>query len=190
LLDFARVFPPEGPDIDPAYREKRQVYYKLLRPEYVRKWKKPLCSDAFTNWQRYDSERNENNYEVILATHELHNVHIPEFVKGLDSTFSNNTSTPEKDAFQQARAAFAKKFMQVVKKRFEGQEGAKALAVEVDGATGNPASPETPKLPNSDDNEIIKLTEAMHRAGINLRSVQSHCSTNNILTPTLDTWVW
>lgn len=43
LIDFARVFPPQTPD-----KTFGCVWYKLLRPEFVGKYKLPLSSDAFT----------------------------------------------------------------------------------------------------------------------------------------------
>lgn len=43
LIDFARVFPPQAPDKTPG-----SVWYKLLRPEFVSRFYKPLSSDAFT----------------------------------------------------------------------------------------------------------------------------------------------
>jgi hypothetical protein len=46
LLDFSRVFPPETPrkDIPNAH-----LYY-LLRPEFVKSYSEPLCSDAFSGF--------------------------------------------------------------------------------------------------------------------------------------------
>lgn len=44
-LDFSRLFPPEAPLV-PTHRERGAFLYKLLRPEFVMSYPKPLCSDA------------------------------------------------------------------------------------------------------------------------------------------------
>eukprot|EP01125_Pyxidicula_operculata_P012361 TRINITY_DN4058_c0_g3_i1.p1 TRINITY_DN4058_c0_g3~~TRINITY_DN4058_c0_g3_i1.p1 ORF type:complete len:1716 (+),score=453.31 TRINITY_DN4058_c0_g3_i1:38-5149(+) len=46
FVDAARLFPPEAP----SKQDKRAVFYNLLRPEFVKKYKEPLCSDALSNW--------------------------------------------------------------------------------------------------------------------------------------------
>jgi len=86
VLDFGRVFPPE----DPSYRNdpnKRSVFYNLLRPEFVKSYPKPLCSDAFTSWNSDDdpNERALNNAEVSEATFVLYNEIIPQFATELGS---------------------------------------------------------------------------------------------------------
>ena len=49
VVDLARVFPPEAPDKN-ENKDKRAVFYRVLRPELVRTHPKPLSSDAFTAW--------------------------------------------------------------------------------------------------------------------------------------------
>lgn len=125
VLDAARTLPPEGPDENPEFREDRQVYYKLLRPEFVRKWNQPLCSDAFTSWQRYDPNRTENNLEVLKATKYLHERLIPEFAKRLDkmasagTTFAdeNKTEGAVSESFRLNRESFAKKWAVIQDRR-------------------------------------------------------------------------
>lgn len=152
--------PPEGPDLDEAYREKRQVYYKLLRPELLRKYGVPLCSDAFTNWQKYDPERDKNNLEVFRATQYLKDIVAPGVAAKIDKPLGEDSAA--KDAFKQTRAIFARKFLQVVKKRFQEN---KQMRFE--------DMPEESYSASNDkfnaEEEIIKLSELMHREGVNLR---------------------
>lgn len=125
VLDAARTLPPEGPDENPEFREDRQVYYKLLRPEFVRKWNQPLCSDAFTSWQRYDPNRTENNLEVLKATKYLHERLIPEFAKRLDKMASAGTTFADEskhdgtisESFRVNRDSFAKKWAVIQDRR-------------------------------------------------------------------------
>ena len=53
-----------------------------MRPEYVKIYKKPLCSDGFSG---FIAKHNyvEHNNEIIEATNELLNVHIPNFAPDL-----------------------------------------------------------------------------------------------------------
>jgi hypothetical protein len=46
LLDFSRVLPPETPN--PLF--KNSHLSRLLRPEFVKEYHKPLCSDAFSGF--------------------------------------------------------------------------------------------------------------------------------------------
>jgi hypothetical protein len=46
------------------------IYFKMLRPEFVKSYLKPLSPDAFSNFGRLDSEI--HNQEVNEATQELH----------------------------------------------------------------------------------------------------------------------
>ena len=51
LLDFARLFPPEAPPLDPKERAQygRGIYYNMLRPEFNISYKSAsLCSDTFS----------------------------------------------------------------------------------------------------------------------------------------------
>eukprot|EP01119_Soliformovum_irregulare_P020844 TRINITY_DN6817_c0_g1_i2.p1 TRINITY_DN6817_c0_g1~~TRINITY_DN6817_c0_g1_i2.p1 ORF type:complete len:1128 (-),score=345.63 TRINITY_DN6817_c0_g1_i2:76-3459(-) len=77
LLDFSRTFPPEKPD-----GGKGSYLYKLLRPELVRKYEKPLCSDSYSNFIA-DHNPKEHNDEVDAATNFLKTKIIPEFAKVL-----------------------------------------------------------------------------------------------------------
>ena len=66
-LDAARLFPPEARSKEIS--SPRGVWlYELLRPELVKKFSKPLSSDAFSSFQRFDEDKKEHNNDVIEAT--------------------------------------------------------------------------------------------------------------------------
>jgi tetratricopeptide (TPR) repeat protein len=72
-IDFARTFPPERPN-----QQRGAVFYRQLRPEFCRRWRIPLCSDAFT---RFASP--QDNREVRHASHFLRAVLVPQFAREL-----------------------------------------------------------------------------------------------------------
>lgn len=75
LLDFSRVFPPCTPPVG-----MRSAYlYRLLRGEFVRRWPKPLCSDAFSNFTKGLPSAEADNEEVRQATEHLRTRSIAEF---------------------------------------------------------------------------------------------------------------
>ena len=87
VLDFARSFPPESPPRDRKLRNPRAVYYRLLRPEFVRSYEFPLSPDAFTPWGSKDKNYKQYNSIVLLATKKLLNKIIPEFAKRFDEQY-------------------------------------------------------------------------------------------------------
>eukprot|EP00339_Tiarina_fusa_P030413 CAMPEP_0117014872 /NCGR_PEP_ID=MMETSP0472-20121206/11985_1 /TAXON_ID=693140 ORGANISM="Tiarina fusus, Strain LIS" /NCGR_SAMPLE_ID=MMETSP0472 /ASSEMBLY_ACC=CAM_ASM_000603 /LENGTH=550 /DNA_ID=CAMNT_0004718541 /DNA_START=963 /DNA_END=2618 /DNA_ORIENTATION=- len=76
-IDLARLFPPETP----KQSIKGGFLYRLLRPELVRQFPKPLSSDAFTMFGAHDAEKHDA--EVRQATEFLHSHVIPEFASSL-----------------------------------------------------------------------------------------------------------
>ena len=73
VIDLARLFPPETPE-----RSRPGCFlYRLLRPELVRQFHKPLSSDAFTLFGEDSYE--QHDAEVREATDFLHHQLIPEF---------------------------------------------------------------------------------------------------------------
>lgn len=60
-------------------RLSRSVFYQHLRPEFLRKYSRPLSSDVFTKWGTID--RREHNLEVREATAFLFGVIIPAFAR-------------------------------------------------------------------------------------------------------------
>eukprot|EP01132_Coremiostelium_polycephalum_P009238 gene9238-11318_t len=79
MLDFARLFPPEAP----KKGIKMGHLYRLLRPEFVRNYKTPLCSDSFSRFIRGHNEE-EHNSETLEATNYLLNTTIPELIEELN----------------------------------------------------------------------------------------------------------
>ncbi|EAL69344.1 hypothetical protein DDB_G0276089 [Dictyostelium discoideum AX4] len=88
LLDFARLSPPEPP------KHRGSYLYKLLRLELVRKYQKPLCSDAFSPMSSIDIDM--HNVEVQEAYDDLINNIIPKFSKFIQTRdeicFQTNSS--------------------------------------------------------------------------------------------------
>ncbi|EGG24812.1 leucine-rich repeat-containing protein [Cavenderia fasciculata] len=140
VIDFSRTFPPEAllkrTDVN-----RRSIFYNLLRPEFVAKWSKPLCSDAFTGWQRLDEEKQEHNKEIEDATEYLLNQAVRELADKLDrdvkgkmlpsaaasNPASNNLSAvttggaggEDPTDFNEIKTQFANKFLPIVMKRLE-----------------------------------------------------------------------
>ncbi|EGC32510.1 hypothetical protein DICPUDRAFT_15088, partial [Dictyostelium purpureum] len=84
LLDFARLSPPE------PVRHRGSYLYKLLRLELVRKFHKPLCSDAFSPMANIEIDI--HNSEVKECYDELINIIIPNFAFNLENTYLKNES--------------------------------------------------------------------------------------------------
>jgi hypothetical protein len=81
MLDFARLWPPEIPT--PGV--KASFLVRMLRPELVASFPKPLCSDAFSRFQTgNDKEKIENNQEVADAFVFMVNDVIPNLCKELE----------------------------------------------------------------------------------------------------------
>eukprot|EP01125_Pyxidicula_operculata_P013615 TRINITY_DN4514_c0_g1_i3.p1 TRINITY_DN4514_c0_g1~~TRINITY_DN4514_c0_g1_i3.p1 ORF type:complete len:1558 (-),score=367.99 TRINITY_DN4514_c0_g1_i3:36-4709(-) len=78
FVDTARVFPPESP----LNGDKRAIFFNLLRPEFVKKYKEPLCSDALSNWC-IKSERKSTAKAIKEATEYLMKNVIPDFANTL-----------------------------------------------------------------------------------------------------------
>lgn len=63
LLDFGRLFPPEAPQVGD---NARMIFYRLLRPELVKRSDMPLSSDAFSLFQRDDPKDRALNGQVHI----------------------------------------------------------------------------------------------------------------------------
>ena len=48
LVDFGRLFPPQDPHV--LFEGRNRHLYQLLRPEFVARYPRPLCSDAFSSF--------------------------------------------------------------------------------------------------------------------------------------------
>ena len=77
-LDFSRLFPPERP-----CKKKSAYLYRLLRPEFVKAYSRPLCSDAYSNFIRGHEGDHEHNKDIDEATDTLFTHIIPSFAEKL-----------------------------------------------------------------------------------------------------------
>lgn len=62
---------------------KGHALYTLMRPEFVRRWRTPLSSDAFTFFQTSDSQKRKDKNNIIEAATYLLETAIPSFVQKL-----------------------------------------------------------------------------------------------------------
>jgi hypothetical protein len=83
-LDFARLFPPEGRNLDEVKSERGRHLYKFLRPELVKTNDVPLSSDVFSRWSSLDPEKHKHEAEVAKATQEVYATIIPNFANGFE----------------------------------------------------------------------------------------------------------
>jgi hypothetical protein len=75
-LDTARIFPPEPPS-----GKLQNISYEKMRPEFVVRYRKPLSSDGFSNFQTQKDEAKQYNHDLREAAAYLYNEHIPAYVK-------------------------------------------------------------------------------------------------------------
>jgi len=80
LLDFSRTFPPRKPD---RSHQNSHLYF-LLRPEFVKNYPKPLCSDAYSGFVHMHNG-DEHTQEIDEATDYLLSEVIPRFADQLRS---------------------------------------------------------------------------------------------------------
>merc|ERR1719197_1953431 len=66
LLDFSRVCPPQTP----VKHIPNAHLFQLLRPEFVKQYHTPLCSDAFSGFIAKHNHV-EDNSEIVAATRHL-----------------------------------------------------------------------------------------------------------------------
>eukprot|EP01118_Nematostelium_gracile_P014001 TRINITY_DN5372_c0_g1_i1.p1 TRINITY_DN5372_c0_g1~~TRINITY_DN5372_c0_g1_i1.p1 ORF type:complete len:670 (-),score=103.73 TRINITY_DN5372_c0_g1_i1:43-1761(-) len=88
VLDFGRVLPPEDPRIgaDGSEINSRQIFSQLLRQEFVKSYRVPLCSDAFSGWNSDPLTRQQSNETVTEATRYLYETVIPDAAKRYDES--------------------------------------------------------------------------------------------------------
>ncbi|KAL7750789.1 hypothetical protein RI367_003746 [Sorochytrium milnesiophthora] len=67
-----------------AEKNKEPDPMKRLRPEFVKGYRHPLSSDAYTPYQVPD-ERERDNQEALYASRYLRDNHVPDFVRKLDA---------------------------------------------------------------------------------------------------------
>ena len=105
-IDFGRLYSPEAP-VEGKQDDPRAVFYKHLRPEFIRsnkgadfqwhfaEFSVPLSSDAFTKWQGSDPNAEDHNNEVKQATNVLFSETIPQFAKELNTKGVQSTLISE-----------------------------------------------------------------------------------------------
>lgn len=81
LVDFSRVMPPETPA--PGIRAAN--LFRLLRPEFVKQYSEPLCSDAYSAFVPAEDAA-EHNAEITRATEHLRRVCVPAVARRLIAT--------------------------------------------------------------------------------------------------------
>lgn len=79
LLDFSRAMPPERP----KRGVKMAHLFRLLRPEFVKSYPRPLCSDAFSGFIKEHAGAEQLNTDVSDATEHLLRVVCPAFARDL-----------------------------------------------------------------------------------------------------------
>lgn len=79
MVDFARSMPPQTPDS----KIKGSAFFLLLRPELVRRFKKPLNPDSCSSFC-HEKSREEDDLEIEEATDFLCSAVVPSFAAHLD----------------------------------------------------------------------------------------------------------
>ena len=74
VIDVARLMPP---DLEPT--KKSSIFYQHFRPEFIKWYKKPLSSDAYSRFGTY--EKLIHNSEVNFASQVLREERIPKFAQ-------------------------------------------------------------------------------------------------------------
>eukprot|EP01116_Phalansterium_solitarium_P022569 TRINITY_DN7502_c0_g1_i1.p1 TRINITY_DN7502_c0_g1~~TRINITY_DN7502_c0_g1_i1.p1 ORF type:complete len:1638 (+),score=449.85 TRINITY_DN7502_c0_g1_i1:121-5034(+) len=85
IVDLSRLFPPMTPSED----VQRSYLVRLFRPEFLRAYHKPLCSDGFSRFIRNDPDREHYNDEIREATTYLLETVVPDFAKQLLSLYQD-----------------------------------------------------------------------------------------------------
>jgi len=91
LIDFARIMPPATPE--PSLPSS--FLFRLLRPEFVEKYPKPLSSDAFSKFDQWEPNREEHKRDIRKATKCLLEKEIPMFLPKLMRIFNEETEPNE-----------------------------------------------------------------------------------------------
>lgn len=85
LLDFSRVMPP----VTPSRSKANSHLFEMFRSEFVAKYRKPLCSDAYSRFTIAQKDFGVHNDEVDTALQELFSLRIPEFALYFKSKFAH-----------------------------------------------------------------------------------------------------
>jgi hypothetical protein len=86
IIDFARLMPPTQSD----QRFPMSHLFRLFRPEFLKNYKKSLCSDAFSSLIIHDPKKSQYEADIQEATHYLLEEYIPNFAKVLEKKVSKH----------------------------------------------------------------------------------------------------
>jgi hypothetical protein len=89
LCDFSRVLPPEYPKAFPTGKIKCSHLFRLLRPELLKAYGKPLCNDSFSGFVNSDPDAPKYANDIMEATKYLLEQAIPECTKAMDNLVKN-----------------------------------------------------------------------------------------------------
>ncbi len=95
LLDFSRVMPPAAPPKQKSRRSIASIFVRMLRPEFVSKYRVPLCSDAFSGF-RDKSSKNRDERDIIRACRDLSWL-VPRFAAELSEFVEQKLQDPAED---------------------------------------------------------------------------------------------
>lgn len=130
LLDFSRVMPPEFPK--PGI--KMAHLFRLLRPEYVRTFPKPLCSDAFSGFIRMHNPE-QHNAELEEATRNLITNVVPDFAPELAKLIAEAKRKGDLENFRLTEAVHSRginiRHLGILRSHMVDQDGRTLLFVEM-----------------------------------------------------------
>mmetsp|Transcript_850 Transcript_850/g.2694 ORF Transcript_850/g.2694 Transcript_850/m.2694 type:complete len:1584 (-) Transcript_850:61-4812(-) len=89
MLDFSRTLPPTTPN--PKVHNGH--LFNMFRPEFVSKYRVPLCSDAFSGFIRADPSASVHNQEIRDATGYLMNKIAPAVRNAIETALDQSVST-------------------------------------------------------------------------------------------------
>ena len=88
ICNLGRTYPPEHPEETPHIRREPRdmsIFWKLLRPEFVRRNPLPLSSDALSMFCDETRDEEEHSLNIKSATNRLVNEVIPQFAEWLST---------------------------------------------------------------------------------------------------------
>ncbi|KAL6041073.1 Clu domain-containing protein [Balamuthia mandrillaris] len=165
VIDFARVFPPEGIPEQRDGWDIRSIFYKLLRPELVRWNKVPLSSDALSGFQRMDRRAPKYNKDVNEATERLFANIIPSFARKIYTK------------------SYAKHFITFINDSSKHNES--LLKILEQAQNRDTVTLRNILTDSVDQNSLKALIVEMHKHGINVRHIGRvrHCFLSFLSSP-------
>src|SRR5690348_13597713 len=71
----------------------------MIRPEFVKNYKNPLCSDAFSSFFFDVNEKTEHDNEIREATKYLETIVLPKYATAIGSQYASNFPSKLRDVF-------------------------------------------------------------------------------------------